>query len=839
MWLHNLMGLARWLVGFVAMVLVACGGGGTDPAPPPDAPGVDGAPYRPLAVGDRWYTLDDGVRVESRITGTESTAFGTGYVVQRSTPGGETEASVLVLSGDGLRSVPRNAASEVERAIGPVQLLRFPLRVGSSHTAVDATIPNQFDLDADGRFDTLSVRIVVTVVGFESLTIAAGTFTDVLRVRSVITQSATFSSNGQRLTVTSQSEDWYGRGIGVLRSVFTADIGTPGSATSTEVLQAWRVGTNTSDAVAPTVVLRTPVPDSLGRSASIGITFSEAMARSSVGATGMSVQRADGTAIEGRTEWIDDRSLRFVPTATSLGSGQYRVSLSQVPEDELGNRLAADAGWRFALDSAGPTLTAATPADGAVDVAPDTRVTLTFDEPLDAATVIAGGVTLVRNGSTVPATVVVAGAQLTLTPESPLGRGLSYTAVIGTRVTDALGNPGEVTTVSFTVDPGRFERPQSLGTGIVRGMALADLDGDGIDDLLRTTEMSEGAALGTVTLDARLRRADGSMDDNWQRLYERFSSSCYASLDAGGFGVDDFDGNGRRDIVFASSCGVGLLRQIGAGVWDRNSLVLPVPIAVQAIRLSGAAVPGVAFYGAVVIPPGLRLLRSVSSGTQEVLVPGSGVGGGLLAGDFNGDGRTDLVTTTSDPPGSALASYQLQVLLQRADGGFDVTAQALPGPTGLRMLADIDGDGRRDVVTLGGFPTRLAVLRQRAAGGFDAPRQIDLLHEPRHLQVADIDGDGRADFVYLHDTPSGRRLAWARQQADGSFVDTRLIDLAEPPNLNGAESLVVADLTGDGRVDLLAGNTWLVQRATGPTPMRASAPGAVRLDVRPRMPRLH
>jgi hypothetical protein len=835
---HNLAGSARVLVGCGVLALAACGGGGSgsEPVPPPVAPGVDGAPYQPLAVGDRWFTLADGVRNEVRVTGTESTAFGTGYVVRRSTQEGVTEESVLVLSGDGLRSVPRSSASSLERAIGPIQLLRFPLRVGTSHTAVDAIIANQIDLDADGRFDTATIRMDVTVVGFETLTIAAGTFNDVLRVRSLITQSATLSSNGQRVTSTSQSEDWYGRGIGLLRSAFTADPGTPGATLTVEVMQAWRIGTSTSDAVAPTVVLRTPLPDSLGRSASVGVTFSEAMARGSVGAAGLSVQRADGTAIEGRTEWTDDRSLRFVPTTASLGSGQYRVSLTQVPEDELGNPVSAEAGWRFSLDSTGPTLLAATPTGGAVDVAPDTRVTLSFDEPLAAVSASAGGVTLIQGNTTVPARVVVEGALLTLIPESPLGRGLSYTAVIGTQVTDTLGNPVEATSVTFSIDPGRFARPRTLGTGIVRGMVLADINGDGIDDLLRTTESVEGAASRIVTLDVRLRAADGVLQDNWQVLFDSFSPFCFPSLDPFSFGIDDLDGDGRRDIAFTSSCGGGLLRQVGSGLWQRNSLLPPLPIAVQVLRLSGASAPGVAFYGGLSISPGLRLLRSIASGNQEVILAGPAIEGGLLAGDFNGDGLTDLVTSVTDTPGVPLAAYRLLLALQRAGGGFDITEQSLPGPIGLRLLADTNGDGRRDIVALVGFPASLAVLRQRAEGGFEAPRRIDLPHEPRNLQVADVDGDGLADFVYLHDTPTGRRLAWARQSAGGSFVDTRLIELAEPPDLSAATSLVVADLTGDGLVDLLAGNVLLVQRPAPATSLHGPSSRASRLGGGLRVP---
>jgi hypothetical protein len=116
-------------------------------------------------------------------------------------------------------------------------------------------------------------------------------------------------------------------------------------------------------------------------------------------------------------------------------------------------------------DSTPPTVTAVVPADGSAGVAAATKVSATFDEPLDASTVNPGTIQLrAASGALVPAAVGYgAGTRTaTLTPASPLAAGALYTATVATGVEDLAGNQlAQAHTWSFTIaDPSADPDPQ-------------------------------------------------------------------------------------------------------------------------------------------------------------------------------------------------------------------------------------------------------------------------------------------------------------------------------------------------------------------------------------------
>jgi hypothetical protein len=803
--------------GLAIGALAACGGGGGGDNPTPTNPGVDGSPYYPLAVGDRWRTVSAGTVSETRVSQTTSTSFGEGHVLSTVTGGGQAADQIRVKSADGVRSVPGAAADAITRAIGPVQILRFPLRVGTTHTAADVSA-NSFDFDGDGRFDAATVRIEVTVVGFENLTLASGSFSDVLRTRTVITQSATLSSNGQRVTFTTIGEDWYGRGIGPLRSVYVFDASTPAASTVETNLQAWRVGTNTSDAVAPTVIARTPEPGSAVRSASITIRFSEPMARSSVGTNGLRLQLA-GAMVNGTTDWVDERTLRFSPVAASLPNGSYTVNLGDRPEDLLGNPVASDAAWSFTLDSSGPTLLSTSPAADTIDVPLGTVVTLDLDEPPLPATVTAQSIYLLQDGTVVPTTLQVNGNRVTLTPQATLARGLRYTLTITALLTDALGNAAPPTTASFTTDPGRFALPQSIGTGQVTSLGLDDVNGDGVADLLRTSDVGGAGYFVSV----RRRAADGSFGANaWSTLSPQASSPiCVAQFPSGAV-LADLDADGRRDILYTGSCGMAWLNQGDSGPWAQRGILGPFVNTMLVLPAAAGGRPVIVHvgspFGGGTPTPGVRVLRPNGGNgfqpTAELLYATTGGMTGLMAGDFNGDGRADFMLFVGEAGTGTNEANRPLMGLQRADGSFDMQLRTAAFDTSqsVRLIADVDGDGRAELVTASQDGLRLRVHRMAADGSLVAAGDITLAHRPEQIVVADLDGDGRRDLIYLHGTGTARSVAWARQRSDGSYQDTPLIEHARQPDLSAETALVVADLTGDGLADLLIGNTLFRQR---------------------------
>lgn len=206
------------------------------------------------------------------------------------------------------------------------------------------------------------------------------------------------------------------------------------------------------------------------------------------------------------------------------------------------------------------------------------------------------------------------------------------------------------------------------------------------------------------------------------------SASCgsYTCTSSGALLTGDADGDGKADLFFVEEGKVSVFLSTGAGFAS-------APSSVQ----SGAIRPNT---------------------TQSK----------VIAGDWNGDGRTDLLAVPLQ-----LAPVPITAWLSRGDGSFAVQPSftfspqygTYPSASQRFLVGDIDGDGKTDVIHV--LANELYTWLSSGDGGFHTMWTGGLTAQGNNfdaMTTGDVDGDGRMDVVYL---PLGPGLESYRPDGSG------------------------------------------------------------------------
>jgi hypothetical protein len=293
---------------------------------------------------------------------------------------------------------------------------------------------------------------------------------------------------------------------------------------------------------------------------------------------------------------------------------------------------------------------------------------------------------------------------------------------------------------------GTFKSAGTISVGAIPvSVAAADFNGDGNLDLAVSLA-------GSATAQVLFGNGDGTFQAPVTVLVPSLGNTFVGQIAAA-----DLNSDGHPDLLVATSSGLYVFLNDGHGGFAASTSVVGAGLDISSFVIADFnqdGHPDIAWIGS-------RLSQCGTISATVFLSHGNGDGtfrdpielpitnfdpGGIAAGDFNRDGRMDIVVsevTTTVCPLRNSSDGLIQAALQQADGSFvvssDLTGIVNPGAV---IAGDFDGDGNLDIAVL--HPSfnspvsppssdAVVIYRGDGSGGFSGPNQFALVAGPRAL----------------------------------------------------------------------------------------------------------
>ncbi len=289
---------------------------------------------------------------------------------------------------------------------------------------------------------------------------------------------------------------------------------------------------------------------------------------------------------------------------------------------------------------------------------------------------------------------------------------------------------------------GTFQAPVSYssGGGTPASLAAGDWNGDGKVDL--------AVAINGYVIYVLLGNGDGTFQAS-----TAVCSPCGGTWLASG----DFNGDGKTDLVASVSSGSGAAAIVLLGNGD-GTFQSPVKYSTPVNGGSFVAVGDINGDGnadfAVLYAPDVYVFLGKGDGTFGAAIS-SAVGtpaSGLALADLDGDQKLDLVTGTTYSPG------YISTALGNGDGTFQSVVTSATGVQEAQNLAvaDVNGDGRPDVVASSQYAAQLYVFLGNGDGSLQSPAPYTIASQSYGVALADFNNDGRVDVAASVATTTGQ-----------------------------------------------------------------------------------